>query len=87
MEIIIQRYINNETGNTAFKRLVVKEVNGMFRVCQETDRGYGAGVVSAFVPSIKPYKSRKGAEKAMQNWKPQSYRMTVAEGLMQEGKI
>lgn len=84
---ILQRYINTETGNTAFKRLVVKEVDGMFRVCQETDRGFGAGVVETFVPSIKPYKTRKGAEKALSNWKPQRYHMTIVEGLMLEGKI
>ena len=81
MERVIQRYINKETGNIAFKRLVVKQIDGLFRVCQETDRGYGAGITTAILTSIKPYKTQKGAEKAPR------YQMTVAEGLMQEGKI
>lgn len=87
MERVIQRYINKETGNIAFKRLVVKQIDGLFRVCQETDRGYGAGITTAILTSIKPYKTQKGAEKALQAWKAPRYRMTVAEGLMQEGKI
>lgn len=87
MEIILSRYLNKDTGVYAFKRLVVKEESGIFRVFQETDRGYGEGVVSAMVSSIKPYKTRKGAEKAMQAWKPATYKMTLVEGLMFEGKI
>lgn len=87
MEITISRYLNKDTGVYAFKRLVVKEDGGLFRVFQETDRGFGEGVVSAMVSSIKPYKTRKGAEKAMQSWKPATYRMTLVEGLMAEGKI
>lgn len=87
MERILNRYINQETGAVCIKRLVVKEVNGMFRVCQETNRGYGDGFVSTFVPSIKAYKTLKGAEKAMMQWQAPQYRMTLVEGLMQEGKI
>lgn len=87
MEIILNRYLNKDTGVYAFKRLVVKEDSGFFRVYQETDRGYGQVVVSAMVPSIKPYKTRKGAERAMQSWRPATYKMTLVEGLMAEGKI
>lgn len=87
MERILNRYINQETGAVCIKRLMVKEVNGLFRVYHETDRGYGEGFVGAAVPSIKPYKTQKGAEKAMQAWQAPQYRMTLVEGLMQEGKI
>lgn len=87
MEIILNRYLNKDTGIMAFKRLVVKEDKGLFRVFHETDRGYGEGVVSAVVSSIKPYKTHKGAVKAMQSWKPATYKMTLVEGLMAEGKI
>jgi hypothetical protein len=87
MERILNRYINSETGVVCIKRLVVKEVNGLFRVYQETDRGYGEGFVGTPVPSIKPYKTAKGAEKALRVWQPPQYRMTLVEGLMQEGKI
>lgn len=87
MERILDRYINQETGAVCIKRLVIKEINGLFRVCQETDRGYGDGFVSTFVPSIKPYKTLKGAEKAMSNWQAPQYRMSLAEGLMHDGKI
>lgn len=87
MERILKRYINQETGAVCIKRLVVKEVNGLFRVYQETDRGYGEGFVGTPVPSIKPYKTQKGAEKALQAWQSPQYRMSLVEGLMQEGKI
>lgn len=87
MKRLIQRYINKETGNIAFKRLVVKQINGLFRVCQESDYGYGAGITTAVLTSIKPYKTQKGAEKALQQWEAPRYKMTVVEGLMQEGKI
>ena len=87
MERILNHYINQETGAVCIKRLVVKEINGLFRVCQEIDRGYGDGFVSTFVPSIKPYKTLKGAEKAMMQWQAPQYRMSLVEGLMQEGKI
>ncbi len=64
MERVIQRYINKETGNIAFKRLVVKQIDGLFRVCQETDRGYGAGITTAILTSIKPYKTQKKRRKS-----------------------
>lgn len=83
IERLIQRYTNKETGNIAFKRLVVKQINGLFRVCQETDYGYGAGITTAILTSIKPYKT----EKALQQWEAPRYKMTVVEGLMHEGKI
>ena len=87
MEVYYSRYINQETGIQCFKRLVVKAVDGGFRVFQQTERGYGQSIVEAVVPSIKPYKTEKGAIKAMLNWEPKKYIMTLAEGLMQEGKI
>ena len=59
----------------------------VFFFFQETERGYGQGIVEAVVPFIKPYKTEKGAIKAMLNWEPKKYIMTLAEGLMQEGKI
>lgn len=87
MKVYYSRYTNPETGVQCFKRLVVKAVDGGFRVFQETERGYGQGIVEAVVPSIKPYKTEKGAIKAMLAWEPKKYIMTLAEGLMQEGKI
>ena len=87
MERILNRYINQETGAACIKRLIIKEINGLFRVCQEIDRGYVDGFVSTFVPSIKPYKTLKGAEKAMMQWQVPQYLMSMVEGLMQEGKI
>lgn len=87
MEVYYSRYTNPETGVQCFKRLVVKAVDDGFRVFQETERGYGQGIVEAVVPFIKPYKTEKGAIKAMLNWEPKKYIMTLAEGLMQEGKI
>lgn len=87
MERILNRYINNETGAVCIKRLVVKEVDGLYLVYMETDRGYGEGFVGAQVPSIKSYKTAKGAEKALQAWQAPRYSMTLVEGLMQEGKI
>lgn len=55
---------------------------------QETERGCGQGIVEAVVPSIKPYKTEKGVIKAMLNWEPKKkYIVTLAEGLIQEGKI
>ena len=87
MEVYYSRYTNPETGVQCFKRLVVKAVDDGFHVFQETKRGYGQGIVEAVVPFIKPYKTEKGAIKAMLNWEPKKYIMTLAEGLMQEGKI
>lgn len=83
----LKRYKNEETGNVAFKRLLVKEIDGLFWVVEEIDYGYGAGVSMTKVPSIKSYKTENGAEKALEKWKPARYCMTVVEGLMQEGKI
>lgn len=85
--IYTSRYINSETGIECFKRLVVKEIDGLFRVYEETERGWGSPVTSALIASIKPYKTRKGAEKAAINWQPKQYKMTLVEGLMSEGKI
>lgn len=87
MERLLQRYKNTETGNIATKRLVVREMDGFFRVCQVTDRGYGEEPTVAIMGSVKPYKTKKGAEKAMMAWKVPQYRMTLVEGLMQEGKL
>lgn len=87
MEVYYSQYTNKETGVKCFKRLIVKPVDGMFRVYQETERGFGEGVVSVLVSSIKPYKTEKGAIKAMLAWEPAKYIMTLAEGLMSEGKI
>lgn len=87
MEVYYSRYTNPETGVQCFKRLVVKAVDDGFRVFQETERGYGRGIVEAVVPFIKPYKTEKGAIKAILNWEPKKYIMTLAEGLMREGKI
>lgn len=70
MEVYYSRYTNPETGVQCFKRLVVKAVDDGFRVFQETERGCGQGIVEAVVPSIKPYKTGKGAIKAMLNWEP-----------------
>lgn len=87
MEIILERYTVKETGLTASKRLlVVQNESGLFEVVKHIDYGRGAGVTVAKMP-IKPYKTRKGAEKAMQAWKPKGYQMTLAEGLMMQGKI
>lgn len=83
----LKRYKNEETGNIAFKRLLVKQIDGLFFCVEEVDYGYGAGVSMTKIPSIKPYKTEKGAEKALEKWKPARYRMTVVEGLMQEGRI
>lgn len=87
MEIILERYTVKETGLIAFKRLVVvQNANELFEVVKEIDYGRGAGVTVAKMP-IKPYKTRKGAEKAMQAYQPKRYQMTLVEGLMMEGKI
>lgn len=40
---ILERYKNEATGAIAFKRLLVKEIDGMFRVVKEFDYGNGAG--------------------------------------------
>lgn len=82
----LERYVNESTKAVAFKRLAVKEQDGLFFVVKEIDYGNGAGVQEVKMP-IKPYKTRKGAEAAMMKWKPTSYRTTLVEGLMQEGKI
>lgn len=87
MKVYYSRYINKETGVQCFKRLVVKSVEGGFRVFQETERGFGQGIVAVPLTSLKVYKTEKGAEKAMLKWEPKKYIMTLAEGLMQEGKI
>lgn len=84
---ILERYKNEATGAIAFKRLLVKEIDGMFRVVKEFDYGNGAGVNTVIIPGIKAYKTLKGAEKALAAWKPERYQMTRVEGLMQEGKI
>lgn len=87
MERILEKYINKETGVVCVKRLFVKKIGELFHVVRETDRGWGEGFVGAPLCGIKPYKTEKGAEKAMQNWQPEHYRMSLVEGLMQEGKI
>ena len=87
MERIISRYTNKETGLVAFKKLCVRSIDGMFRVVQVSNYGYGAEDTITPVPSIKPYKTQRGAEKALDGYKPPQYRMTLVEGLMQEGKI
>ncbi|QQG33457.1 hypothetical protein [Pectobacterium phage PcCB7V] len=87
MEIILERYLVKETGLIASKRLlVVQNESGLFEVVKHIDYGRGAGVAVAKMP-IKPYKTRKGAERAMQKWQPKRYQMTLAEGLMLQGKI
>lgn len=87
MERILKKYINKETGVICIRRLVVKNYQGAYRVFCETDRGFGEGFVAALVPSIKAYKTEKGAEKAMVAWVPPSYFMSRLEGLILEGKI
>lgn len=87
MKVYYSRYVNKETGIQCFKRLVVKPVESGFRVFQETERGFGQGIVAVAIPSLKIYKTEKGAIKAMLAWEPKKYIMTLAEGLMQEGKI
>ncbi|WDS61671.1 hypothetical protein [Cronobacter phage vB_Cdu_VP8] len=86
MQRYLERYVNSETGKTCFKRLSVLEDNGLFRVVHECDYGFGAEISIAKMP-IRPYKTRKGAEKAMMAWQPKKYKMTLVEGLMHEGKI
>ncbi|AHY25380.1 hypothetical protein PS2_134 [Serratia phage PS2] len=85
MQRYLERYTNPENGEECFKRLSVLEDDGFFRVVKETYRGYGT-IVIANMP-IRPYITRKGAEKAMMKWQPKQYKMTLVEGLMQEGKI
>lgn len=87
MKVYYSNYKNTETGLPCFKRLCVKECEEGFRVYMETDRGFGEGSVLSLVSTIKKYKTRSGAIKAMLSWEPKKYIMTVAEGLMQEGKI
>ncbi|MDU7405663.1 MAG: hypothetical protein E7L15_17625 [Citrobacter portucalensis] len=87
MERIISRYTNKETGLVAFKKLCVRSIDGMFRVVHVSNYGYGAEDTITPVPSIKPYKTQRGAEKALDGYKLPQYRMTLIEGLMQEGKI
>lgn len=87
MKVYYSRYTNKETGVLCFKRLVVKPVDNGFRVFQETERGYGEELFVAVVPSLKVYKTEKGAIKAMLAYEPKKYIMTLAEGLMMEGKI
>lgn len=87
MERIITRYINKETGLVAFKKLCVRNIDSMYHVVQISNYGYGAEDAIAKVPSIKPYKTQGGAEKALQAYKQPGYKMTLVEGLMQEGKI
>ncbi|ANY29772.1 hypothetical protein [Escherichia phage Greed] len=84
---ILERYKNEATGAIAFKRMLVKQIDGLFRVVKEVDYGNGAGVSTTIVPGIKAYKTLKGAEKALAAWKPARYQMSRVEGLMQEGKI
>jgi hypothetical protein len=86
--LYLKKSKNTETGNDYFKRLVVKAVDGGFMVKEEIDYGYGAGISETGVPSLnKVYKTAKGAENAIKKYKPQQYRMSLVEGLMQEGKI
>lgn len=87
MERILSRYTNKETGLVAFKKLCVREIDGLYRVVHVSNYGYGDEDSVSFVPSIKPYKTLNGAEKALDNWQAPQYRMTLVEGLMQEGKI
>ena len=87
MERIINRYINKETGLVAFKKLCVRSIDGMFRVVQVSNYGYSAEDSVTPVPSIKAYKTQRGAEKALESYRLPRYKMTVVEGLMQEGKI
>ena len=89
MEVILERYKVKETGLIASKRLLVEQNKdtGLFEVVKHIDYGRGAGVQVGKMPTIKPYKTRKGAEKAMMAYQPKQYRMTLAEGLMMEGKI
>lgn len=87
MERIISRYTNKKTGLIAFKKLCVRNIGDMFCVVQVSNYGYGAEDTITQVPSIKPYKTQRGAEKALDGYKLPQYRMTLAEGLMQEGKI
>ena len=87
MERIISRYTYKETGLVAFKKLCVRSIDGMFRVVQVSNYWYGAEDTITPVPSIKPYKTQRGAEKSLDGYKLPQYRMTLVEGLMQEGKI
>lgn len=87
MERIITRYTNKETGLVAFKKLCVRNIDDMYRVVQVSNYGYGAEDTVTQVPSIKPYKTQHGAEKALEAYRLPGYKMTVVEGLMQEGKI
>lgn len=78
---------NKETGLHSFKRLAVQKVDGLFVVVQESDRGFGAGVQVARIASIKPYKTKSGAEKAMAKYEPKTYIMSLYEGLVSTGVI
>lgn len=87
MQVYYSRYKNKETGVQCFKRLVVKHMPDGFKVFQQTERGYGQGIIEVPVASIKTYKTEKAAIKAMLAWEPRKYIMTTAEGLMLDGKI
>lgn len=81
------QYKNKETNVECFKRLTVKKIGDVFRVVCETERGFGEGVVTAIVGSIKPYKTEKGAIKALANYEPKKYVPTCYESLVLGGYI
>jgi hypothetical protein len=87
MKVYYSRYVNKETNVQCFKRLVVKPVDCGFRVFQETERGFGQGIVAVAIPSLKVYKTEKGAQKAMLKYEPKQYLVTLYEGLVLEGRI
>lgn len=84
----LSRYKNEETGEWSFKRLIVKPVDGGFRVFYQCDYGNGAGIAECpFTGIPKRYKTERGADNAITRYTPPRYQMSLYEGLVLEGKI
>ena len=47
---ILERYKNEATGAIAFKRMLVKQIDGLYRVVKEVDYGNGAGGKQHYCP-------------------------------------
>lgn len=60
----LQKSTNKETGNVAFIREQVLEIDGLHYGCRERDYGFGAGVTVSKL--TKGYKSPATAEKALE---------------------
>jgi len=65
MAIYFENRINKETGNKAFKRAIVRNIDGLFYGMFEKDYGYGE---MTSVKITKGYKTEKGADKAVESW-------------------